>query len=106
MKDDIGVTGMTIHKWLGTSLAIVIVALLLWRWVVYKKDRWPSLIYLFSGILVVAALVYQGHLGGNQSFGSMDSSSSDTSHDSPSDQHASGASAPTSMPGMKMPGTD
>ena len=106
MKDDIGVTGMTIHKWLGTSLAIVIVALLLWRWVVYKKDRWPSLIYLFSGILVVAALVYQGHLGGNQSFGSMDSSSSETSHDSPSDQHASGASAPTSMPGMKMPGTD
>jgi len=106
MKDDIGVTGMTIHKWLGTSLAIAILALVLWRWIVYRNDRWPSLIYLCSGLLVVAALVYQGHLGGDQSFSAMDSSSSDTSHDSPPDQHVSGASTPTLTPGMKMPSTD
>jgi uncharacterized membrane protein len=104
MKDDVGVTGMTIHKWLGTALTFIVVGLMLWRWWAYKKDLWPSMIYLFAGMVVVGAIVYQGHLGGDQSFGSMDTPPNDSSHDSASD-NASTAPAPMVMPGMKMPAT-
>jgi uncharacterized membrane protein len=71
MGDDNGVTGMTIHKWLGTSLAVVLPFLLLWRWRTYRKQAWVSLAYLLVGAVVLAALIYQGHLGGTQSFGDM-----------------------------------
>jgi uncharacterized membrane protein len=104
MKDDIGVTGMTIHKWLGTALAFIVVGLMLWRWWAYQKDRWPSMIYLCAGIVVVGAIVYQGHLGGHQSFGSMDAPPNDSSHHSASD-NASTAPAPIVKPGTKMPAT-
>jgi uncharacterized membrane protein len=100
MKDDVGVTGMTIHKWLGTSLAILLVGLVLWRWWSYRKVAWPSVLYLCAGIVVMGALAYQGHLGGDQSFGSMDSS--DSEH-STADHSASTPSG--EMPGMKMPAT-
>ena len=71
MKDDVGVHGMTIHKWLGTSLAVLLVGLALWRWWFFKSNRRPSVFYLLVTLAVVGALVYQGHLGGDQSFGSM-----------------------------------
>ncbi|MGH7136697.1 MAG: DUF2231 domain-containing protein, partial [Pirellulales bacterium] len=31
MEDDVGVTGMTIHKWLGTTLATLLIGLAVWR---------------------------------------------------------------------------
>jgi uncharacterized membrane protein len=68
---DVGVPSMTIHKWLGTSLAVLLVGLVLWRWWFFKGDRRPSVFYLLVALAVVGALVYQGHLGGDQSFGSM-----------------------------------
>ena len=73
MDDDNGVTAMTIHKWLGTGLAVLLMGLVLWRWRAFRKDRWPSLAYLIVGVMVVGALVYQGRLGGDQSFGAMTS---------------------------------
>ncbi len=65
---DVGVTGMAIHKWLGTSLAVLLVGLFIWRWRLHRKNAWASLGYLIVGLVVVGALVYQGYLGGTQVF--------------------------------------
>lgn len=71
MTDDNGVKAMTLHKWLGTSLAALFVALAVWRGFIYRRGQWPGAIYLLLGLILVAATAYQGHLGGDQSFGSM-----------------------------------
>ncbi|MDE2038788.1 MAG: DUF2231 domain-containing protein [Elusimicrobia bacterium] len=71
MKDDVGVHGMAIHKWLGTSLAVLIPALALWRSRFWKADRRPNGLYLGAGLVLLAALILQGHLGGVQVFKDM-----------------------------------
>ena len=71
MKDDRGVKGMTIHKWLGTSLAVVLILLLAWRIIIHREKQAPSRAYLLIGVCFVAALIYQGMLGGKQTFGGM-----------------------------------
>jgi uncharacterized membrane protein len=71
MPDDNGVTGMTIHKWLGTGLAILLFILLVWRWKLRRQGQRASVPYLILGVVFVAALVYQGHLGGVQVFSGM-----------------------------------
>jgi uncharacterized membrane protein len=61
---------MTVHKWLGTALAVALVALVLWRWRTHRRagavPTWP---YLASAAVVVILLTVQGHLGGSMSFG-------------------------------------
>lgn len=71
MKDDNGVLGMTIHKYLGTTLAALLVGLFLWRWKFHKERRWVSMGYLIIGIVFVVALAVQGYLGGEQVFSGM-----------------------------------
>ncbi|HVA67090.1 MAG TPA: DUF2231 domain-containing protein [Elusimicrobiota bacterium] len=71
MKDDVGVRGMEIHKWLGTSLALLIPALAVWRAYFYRRNRRPAAAYLLIGLLLVALLAYQGSLGGAQVFNGM-----------------------------------
>lgn len=71
MKDDVGVAGMTMHKWLGTALAALVPSLLLWRWRFQRRRVRPDALYLAFALAVVAALVYQGTLGGTQVFKDM-----------------------------------
>jgi uncharacterized membrane protein len=68
MPDDNGVTGMAIHKWLGTSIPVLLLGLFIWRAYIYRRGRWPEASYLIVGFLMVAVVTYQGHLGGNQVF--------------------------------------
>jgi uncharacterized membrane protein len=63
-KGDIGVTGMTIHKWLGTSLVVLLAGLFLWRWQFHRQNREVSATYFVLAVALVAILVVQGHLGG------------------------------------------
>ena len=55
---------IAVHQWLGTSLALVFIALAVWRWRLYRKNAVPSLAYLTFAVIAVLALVYQGSLGG------------------------------------------
>ena len=71
MPDDNGAPGMTIHKWLGTGLAFVFLGLLAWRARLQAKDRAVTWLYFLIALAAVAALVYQGTLGGNQVFSDM-----------------------------------
>lgn len=66
--DDNGVTGMAIHKWLGTALVVWLAAQLVWRHRLKLRQEWATAGYLLAGLLLVAALVVQGHLGGAQVF--------------------------------------
>lgn len=71
MGDDDGVTGMTIHKWLGTGLAVLLFGLFAWRFKLHRKNQWPTMSYFIVGAIFIAALAYQGHLGGEQVFSGM-----------------------------------
>lgn len=60
---------MAIHRWLGTGLAVTVVPFALWRGWLYRRGTAPGWRYLLSAVVVLAALVYQGDLGGTMSFG-------------------------------------
>jgi len=67
-SDDSGVTGMTIHKWLGTALAVLLFGLFAWRLKLHRQNGWATIPYLILGAIFIAALTYQGYLGGEQVF--------------------------------------
>ena len=69
MPDDNGDPHMTIHKWLGTTAAVLLIGVFAWRATLQSKGRMPSWPYLVVGLIIVAAVIYQGHLGGDKSFG-------------------------------------
>jgi uncharacterized membrane protein len=71
MPDDNGAAGMTIHKWLGTGLAVLLFGLFAWRWQFHRRQQWPTAAYFVLGAVFVVALAYQGHLGGQQVFSGM-----------------------------------
>jgi plastocyanin/uncharacterized membrane protein len=60
---------ITVHQWLGTSLAVLFILLAVWRWRFQKKDVAPSFGYMIIAAITVLALVYQGSLGGLMVFG-------------------------------------
>jgi len=70
---------MTIHKWLGTALAVIFIGLVFWRWRIHRRAQGaPSWAYLACAAIVLGALTLQGHLGGKMSF---DSSAESSGHD-------------------------
>ncbi len=71
MPDDNGASGMSIHKWLGSGLAVLLFVLFAWRLNLYRRQQWPSAAYFVMAAVFVAALAYQGHLGGAQVFSGM-----------------------------------
>ncbi|MDE2222610.1 MAG: DUF2231 domain-containing protein [Candidatus Omnitrophica bacterium] len=71
MPDDNGAAGMAVHKWLGTMLGVLLLVLFSWRWKFYSRQQPVSWGYLAFGLVFVAALIIQGHLGGSQVFSSM-----------------------------------
>lgn len=60
---------ITMHQWLGTSLAVVFILLAIWRWAIQKRNAVPGAGYLVVTAIVALALVYQGSLGGLMVFG-------------------------------------
>ena len=60
---------MTIHEWLGTSLVICFLILAVWRGRIFMLNRKPGLKYLAFAVCTVAALMYQGYLGGKMTLG-------------------------------------
>ena len=60
---------ITVHQWLGTSLAVVFIVLAVWRWRLYRRNAVPTMAYLAFAVVAVLALVYQGSLGGAMVFG-------------------------------------
>ncbi len=71
MHDDNGVTGMTIHKWLGTAMVALLFGLFAWRWNIHKRQQWPTWAYLIASAILAAITGFQGHLGGEQVFANM-----------------------------------
>lgn len=76
---DMGHVQMHIHPWLGSSFAILLPLLAVWRGRVYARDQTPSRGYLISAAILLLALMVQGHLGATMSFPSTQQSSSHAS---------------------------
>src|SRR5262245_39222137 len=55
---------MSTHKWLGLSLVGAFTAMAIWRGRLFILSRAPGVIYYAVAALVIAALMYQGYLGG------------------------------------------
>jgi plastocyanin/uncharacterized membrane protein len=60
---------IAVHQWLGSAAAVMFIILALWRWQIYKREVSPGIPYLTFAAVAVAALVYQGSLGGAMVFG-------------------------------------
>ena len=59
---------ITVHQWLGTSLAVLFFFLAGWRFLIHRHDRTPTAWYFFLALVILGALVYQGSLGGKMVF--------------------------------------
>jgi uncharacterized membrane protein len=57
------------HEWLGITLAVVLILLAIWRGRIHARSSTISAAYLVIVLIVVAALAYQGSLGGAMVFG-------------------------------------
>ena len=66
----VGAAGtMATHQWLGTILTICFLILALWRGWAFQLREKPSPAYFAFAVVTVAALMYQGYLGGKMTLG-------------------------------------
>lgn len=70
--EHVGDVTMTVHKWFGTCLAMLIPLMAWWRWRAHRAASSPGVPYLVALLLLLSALSLQGHLGGIMSFGGGD----------------------------------
>ena len=59
---------MPIHKWLGTSAAVLVILYAFWRGWLYRRNRAPGWLYALAALVLFGALLFQGDLGGSMSF--------------------------------------
>lgn len=83
---------MSIHKWLGISITVVLILWAVWRGSIYRRAAAPGALYLIATGLLVGSLMVQGHLGGTMSFGS---GGDDATDRPPNHLHAMPATTPT-----------
>ena len=62
---------MTIHKYLGTGLAVLLFVLFAWRWLLRRTAGRVTGSCVLFGVIFVAALANQDYLGGKQVFSGM-----------------------------------
>jgi uncharacterized membrane protein len=62
-------TILHLHMWLGIGITLALVALASWRGAIHARAQSPSALYFTAALLLLAALVYQGSLGGLMAFG-------------------------------------
>lgn len=60
---------LTTHQWLGISLVFGFLFLAIWRGRIFVHRRKPNLVYFVFAAIVLAALMYQGYLGGMMTLG-------------------------------------
>ena len=60
---------LSLHKWLGVLLTICFAAMAVWRGRIFLMERKPGSLYLACAALAVAAIFYQGYLGGKMTIG-------------------------------------
>lgn len=75
LNDMDGMSGTTIavHKWLGTALPVLLIALTIWRYRLHAKELATPVVYLAAASGVLLAMIVQGHLGATMTFGSSES---------------------------------
>ncbi len=113
LNDMEGMTGGTIavHKWLGTALPVMLIALTMWRYRLHAKERVVSIIYLSAAMAALLAMIVQGHLGATMTFGSSDSQMeapafSHHSHEIPATQTDQSAIPPALPDATTVPADD
>lgn len=63
-------TTMAVHKWLGTTMPVLLFALSAWRYRLHANDRATPYSYVAAASVVLLAMIVQGHLGATMTFGS------------------------------------
>jgi len=59
---------LVVHKWLGTAFAGLVVLLAIWRTLLHRRGRAPDAAYILVACVLLAGLIFQGHLGATMSF--------------------------------------
>lgn len=63
------IPGLAAHQWLGTGLVFGFIVLAAWRGRIFVRGRKPGAAYFAVAAGIVAALMYQGYLGGKMTLG-------------------------------------
>ena len=60
---------LTTHQWLGLSLVVGFTTLAIWRGRIFIVSKKPGFVYFAVAGAILAALLYQGYLGGKMTMG-------------------------------------